>query len=188
MRRPCGARGAGRVVEAAGASCNRHEGAVLHCCGVWCMPVPAACSAPLQCFQRLCCLLCAAFCAACTASPCIRTPPAAGGLLIHPILSCLLRPTPPLGPLPPRPSSPQVCYAISQLASGFYEQRGTSPMSPYFKDIVQALLETVGRELGGWGGEGDGQAGVVGHIDSHVLTACATVAALRCWHWHSVSY
>jgi hypothetical protein len=37
----------------------------------------------------------------------------------------------------------QVCYAISQLAAGFEEQGGTSPMSPYFKDIVQALLETV---------------------------------------------
>jgi len=37
----------------------------------------------------------------------------------------------------------QVCYAISQLAAGFYEQSGTSAMSPYFKDIVQALLETV---------------------------------------------
>lgn len=43
---------------------------------------------------------------------------------------------------------PQVCYAISQLASGFYEQRGTSAMSPYFKDVVQALLETVrGRRV-----------------------------------------
>ena len=37
-----------------------------------------------------------------------------------------------------------MCYAISQLAGGFdQEQRGTSPMSPYFKDVVQALLETV---------------------------------------------
>lgn len=41
-----------------------------------------------------------------------------------------------------------MCYALSQLASGFYEARGTSPMSPYFKDVVQALLETVrGRWL-----------------------------------------
>ncbi|PSC75516.1 importin subunit beta-1-like [Micractinium conductrix] len=39
----------------------------------------------------------------------------------------------------------KVCYAISQLASGFYEQRGTSAMSPYFKDVVQALLETASR-------------------------------------------
>jgi hypothetical protein len=37
----------------------------------------------------------------------------------------------------------QVCYAISQLAAGFHEVNGTSPMSPYFKDVVQALLETV---------------------------------------------
>lgn len=39
----------------------------------------------------------------------------------------------------------KVCYAISQLAGGFFEQRGTSAMSPYFKDVVQALLETAGR-------------------------------------------
>lgn len=39
----------------------------------------------------------------------------------------------------------KVCYAISQLAGGFREQRGTSAMSPYFKDIVQALLETASR-------------------------------------------
>ncbi|KAI3428693.1 hypothetical protein D9Q98_007516 [Chlorella vulgaris] len=39
----------------------------------------------------------------------------------------------------------KVCYAISQLAAGFEEQGGTSPMSPYFKDIVQALLETASR-------------------------------------------
>ncbi len=47
----------------------------------------------------------------------------------------------------------QVCYAISQLADGFIEQRGTSPMSPYFKDVVQALLETVrwGRGAKGHG-------------------------------------
>ena len=39
----------------------------------------------------------------------------------------------------------KVCYAVSQLAAGFPgdEQRGTSPLSPYFKDIVSALLETV---------------------------------------------
>lgn len=36
-----------------------------------------------------------------------------------------------------------MCYAISQLAAGFEQQRGTSAMSPYFKDVVQALLETV---------------------------------------------
>jgi importin subunit beta-1 len=39
----------------------------------------------------------------------------------------------------------KVCYALSQLAGGFYEVRGTSPMSPYFKDVVQALLETAAR-------------------------------------------
>ena len=36
--------------------------------------------------------------------------------------------------------SSQVCYAISQLAAGFQDANGTSPMSPYFKDVVQALL------------------------------------------------
>ena len=37
----------------------------------------------------------------------------------------------------------QVCYAISQLAAGFKDDE-SSPLSPYFKDIIQALLETVG--------------------------------------------
>jgi hypothetical protein len=37
----------------------------------------------------------------------------------------------------------QVCYAISQLAAGFTERNGTSPMSPYFKDVVSSLLEAV---------------------------------------------
>ena len=41
----------------------------------------------------------------------------------------------------------QVCYALSQLALGFGSDastaHGTSPLSPYFKDIIQALLETV---------------------------------------------
>ena len=39
----------------------------------------------------------------------------------------------------------QVCYAISQLAAGFKDGDAASPLSPYFKDIVQALLETVRR-------------------------------------------
>ena len=52
-------------------------------------------------------------------------------------------------PLPPPTTHTQVCYALSQLASGFYETRGTSPMSPYFKDVVQALLETVREQEGG---------------------------------------
>lgn len=39
----------------------------------------------------------------------------------------------------------KVCYAISQLAAGFSEAGGSSPMSPYFKDVVQALLETAAR-------------------------------------------
>ncbi len=36
-----------------------------------------------------------------------------------------------------------MCYAISQLAAGFKDDE-SSPLSPYFKDIIQALLETVG--------------------------------------------
>lgn len=39
----------------------------------------------------------------------------------------------------------KVCYAISQLAAGFDATSSTSPMSPYFKDIVQSLLETAAR-------------------------------------------
>lgn len=38
----------------------------------------------------------------------------------------------------------QVCYALSQLAAGFKDSDTASPLSPYFKDIIQALLETVG--------------------------------------------
>jgi hypothetical protein len=37
----------------------------------------------------------------------------------------------------------KVCYALSQLAAGFRDSAATSPLSPYFKDIVQALLEAV---------------------------------------------
>ena len=37
----------------------------------------------------------------------------------------------------------QVCYALSQLAAGFKDSEAASPLSPYFKDIIQALLETV---------------------------------------------
>ena len=37
----------------------------------------------------------------------------------------------------------QVCYALSQLAAGFKDSDAASPLSPYFKDIIQALLETV---------------------------------------------
>ena len=36
----------------------------------------------------------------------------------------------------------QVCYAFSQLAAGFVTTRdGTSPLSPYFKDIDRALVD-----------------------------------------------
>lgn len=38
----------------------------------------------------------------------------------------------------------KVCYAISQLAAGF-EGKDPSPLSPYFKDIIAALLETAAR-------------------------------------------
>lgn len=37
-----------------------------------------------------------------------------------------------------------MCYALSQLAAGFKDSDTASPLSPYFKDIIQALLETVG--------------------------------------------
>lgn len=37
----------------------------------------------------------------------------------------------------------KVCYALSQLFVGFAEVAGANPMSAYFKDVVQALLETV---------------------------------------------
>ena len=38
----------------------------------------------------------------------------------------------------------QVCYAFSRLAAGFVTTvEGTSPLSPYFKDIIQSLLEAV---------------------------------------------
>ena len=44
----------------------------------------------------------------------------------------------------PFPWRTQVCYALSQLAAGFQDGEGpSSPLSPYYKDIVQALLETV---------------------------------------------
>lgn len=43
----------------------------------------------------------------------------------------------------------KVCYALSQLFVGFAEvagqTSGASPMSVYFKDVVQALLETAAR-------------------------------------------
>eukprot|EP00887_Chlorella_sp_A99_P006846 scaffold2.g6846.t1 len=59
-----------------------------------------------------------------------------------------------------------VCYAISQLAAGFSEAGGSSPMSPYFKDVAarpadlseQIRLQTQARAVDGgracpWGGE-----------------------------------
>jgi hypothetical protein len=36
-----------------------------------------------------------------------------------------------------------VCYALAQLAAGFKDADSTSLFSPYFKDIVAALLEAV---------------------------------------------
>lgn len=42
----------------------------------------------------------------------------------------------------------KVCYAISQLAVGFSEE-DTSALSPYFKDLIQALLQTAARPGGG---------------------------------------
>jgi len=41
-----------------------------------------------------------------------------------------------------------VCYAFSQLAAGFKDSDTASPLSPYFKEIVQALLETVRHSSG----------------------------------------
>lgn len=45
----------------------------------------------------------------------------------------------------------KVCYAIGQLASGFnkdtYQPQGGALLSPYFKDIVGALLETAARPV-----------------------------------------
>jgi len=40
----------------------------------------------------------------------------------------------------------KVCYALGQLASGFSDSE-PSPLSPYFKDIVGALLETANRPV-----------------------------------------
>ncbi len=37
----------------------------------------------------------------------------------------------------------KVCYAMAQLAAGFKDDDSTSLFSPYFKDIVGALLEAV---------------------------------------------
>lgn len=38
----------------------------------------------------------------------------------------------------------KVCYALSKLAAGFRDSTdGTTVLSPHFKEIVQALLETV---------------------------------------------
>lgn len=37
----------------------------------------------------------------------------------------------------------KVCYAVSQLASGSRQADGLSILSPYFKDIIGALLATV---------------------------------------------
>lgn len=37
----------------------------------------------------------------------------------------------------------KVCYAFSQLASGSRQEDGLSILSPYFKDIISALLSTV---------------------------------------------
>ena len=42
-----------------------------------------------------------------------------------------------------KPHARQVCFALCQLAAGFKVNAPTSLLSPYFKDIVQALLETV---------------------------------------------
>ena len=42
----------------------------------------------------------------------------------------------------------QVCYAYSQVAAGFRpSEDGTSPLSPYFKDIVTSLLAAVRSNL-----------------------------------------
>lgn len=37
----------------------------------------------------------------------------------------------------------KVCYALAQLAAGFKDSDQTSLLSPYFKDIVGALLDAV---------------------------------------------
>ena len=37
----------------------------------------------------------------------------------------------------------KVCYALSQLAAGSKQEDGLSLLSPYFKEIIQALLTTV---------------------------------------------
>ncbi len=52
----------------------------------------------------------------------------------------------------------QVCFALCQLAAGFKVNAPTSLLSPYFKDIVQALLETVRRPRPG---PAPGPAGLV---------------------------
>lgn len=41
----------------------------------------------------------------------------------------------------------KVCYALAQLAAGFKDDDTTSVFSPYFKDIVGALLDAVSRFL-----------------------------------------
>lgn len=37
----------------------------------------------------------------------------------------------------------KVCYAMAQLAAGFKDDDSTSLFSPYFKDVVGALLDAV---------------------------------------------
>ena len=37
----------------------------------------------------------------------------------------------------------KVCYAMAQLAAGFKDDDSTSLFSPYFKEIVGALLDAV---------------------------------------------
>ena len=39
----------------------------------------------------------------------------------------------------------KVCYAFSELASALKTDEGPSLLSPYFQDIVGALLQTVRR-------------------------------------------
>lgn len=41
----------------------------------------------------------------------------------------------------------KVCYALSQLASVFRDSRPPSPLSPYFEQVVGALLETASRPV-----------------------------------------
>ncbi|KAK9837148.1 hypothetical protein WJX81_006220 [Elliptochloris bilobata] len=43
----------------------------------------------------------------------------------------------------------KVCFALCQLAAGFKVSAPTSLLSPYFKDIVQALLEAAQRPVEG---------------------------------------